>query len=416
MIPPKKADRHLTKRILLGVVPLLTLGQTLGTIGVRAGELDFSGSIAAELRVFPTRPIFESQEKATFSPSFTLKGDFTYEWDKSKSRFTFVPFARVDSDDQNRNHFDVRELKFLHLGDGWDAVVGIDTVFWGVTESRHLVNIINQDDAVERLDLEDKLGQPMVNLNLERDFGTFSFFALPTFRERKYYRFNHRFAGPIKIDSDLATFDASNGKNHIDFAVRWQHILGDFELAVSYFNGTSREARLIPQANAGEQILVPHYDAIDQTAIEMQYVHDATLFKVEMITRSGHGDRFAAFVTGVEHTLYGVMGSTADLGIIAEYLYDGRDLATAPATSFDNDVFMGFRLAMNDLQDTSFLLGSIIDHKNGSTLISLEAERRVGDAWKVELETRWFVGINRQDPLYTLKRDNNFMVRLTRFF
>ena len=30
-----------------------------------------------------------------------------------------------------RSHFDIRELKYLHMADGWDAVIGIDTVFLG---------------------------------------------------------------------------------------------------------------------------------------------------------------------------------------------------------------------------------------------------------------------------------------------
>ncbi len=35
-------------------------------------------------------------------------------------------------------------------------------MYWGVAESNHLVDIINQTDAVESFDGEEKLGQPMV--------------------------------------------------------------------------------------------------------------------------------------------------------------------------------------------------------------------------------------------------------------
>lgn len=395
---------------------ILTLLMAGLPVSARAGEFDFSGSTAVEMRIFPSSPLFKGQEKMSFSPSLTIEGDFTYEWNDFNDRITFVPFARLDADDKNRSHYDIRELKYLHIGDGWDAVIGIDTVFWGVTESRHLVNIINQDDAVENLDFEDKLGQPMINFNLERAVGTFSLFVLPGFRERRYHEFNHRFSGPLRIDTDNTTFDASNGNHHVDFAARWQHIIGDLEIALSHFSGTSREARLTLKVINDEQILTPHYDQIDQTALEMQYVKGATLFKMEMMTRSGQGDRFVALVVGAEHTLYGVMGNRADLGIIAEYLYDGRDLAMAPVTSLDHDIFMGFRLALNDQQDTSLLLGSIVDHENGSTLISLEAERRIGENWKIEIETRLFLAIDKQDPLYILKQDDSFTFRLTRFF
>ena len=44
--------------------------------------------------------------------------------------------------------------------------LGLRKVYWGVTESQHLVDVINQTEGVENLDGEDKLGQPMLNLAL----------------------------------------------------------------------------------------------------------------------------------------------------------------------------------------------------------------------------------------------------------
>ncbi len=64
--------------------------------------------------------------------------------------------------------------------------VGVRRVFWGVTEFQHLVDIINQSDSVEDIDNEDKLGQPMINLSLVKDWGIVDFFVLPYFRERTF--------------------------------------------------------------------------------------------------------------------------------------------------------------------------------------------------------------------------------------
>ena len=44
-----------------------------------------------------------------------------------------------------------------------------------------------------------------------------------------------------------------------------------------------------------------------------------------------------------------------------EYLYDGRDSFEAPVTSFDDDVFVGTRIALNDVQDTSMLIVGVVD-------------------------------------------------------
>ena len=89
-------------------------------------------------------------------------------------------FARYDNQDDERSHVDLREAYWGYDGDSWDVNAGFSKVFWGVAESRHLVDVINQTDLVEDLDQEDKLGQPMVNVNLQRDYGRFELYVMPT--------------------------------------------------------------------------------------------------------------------------------------------------------------------------------------------------------------------------------------------
>ncbi|NIP75688.1 MAG: hypothetical protein GTN90_06815, partial [Xanthomonadales bacterium] len=144
---------------------------------------------------------------------------------------------------------------------------------------------------------------------------------------------------------------------------------------------------------------MPHYDQIDQTSLDVQLTSGAWLWKLEAMTRSGHGARFAAAVGGFEHTLSGIFETNADLGLLAEYNYDGRDEERAPATVFDDDLFLGARLTMNDVQDTSVLGGAIIDRDTRSTILFAEAERRIGDNWKIELEGRFFLNVSGSDPL-----------------
>ena len=52
-------------------------------------------------------------------------------------------------------------------------------MFWGVTESQHLVDVVNQTDLVENPDGEEKLGQLMVNLTVARSWGTLNLFVAP---------------------------------------------------------------------------------------------------------------------------------------------------------------------------------------------------------------------------------------------
>ncbi len=129
--------------VLLTAAPLALAGGA-----ALAGEWDFSASLAGELRAFPNDAAFPEQTNSTLSPSVSFEPEVVYEWNGGDDRLTFVPFLRWDADDDNRTHGDLREANWLHQADDWDLVVGVDKVFWGVTESRHLVDIINQHDAV----------------------------------------------------------------------------------------------------------------------------------------------------------------------------------------------------------------------------------------------------------------------------
>jgi len=152
--------------------------------------------------------------------------------------------VRFDQHDSERSHFDIRELTWLKAAPDWELRVGFRKRFWGVTESQHLVDIINQTDLVDHPDSEDKLGQPMFNLALIRDWGTVDFFILPGFRERTFPGSEGRLlSGGIPIDIDQTRYDSGAQEKHVDWAVRWAHYFGDWDVGLSHFSGTSREPR-----------------------------------------------------------------------------------------------------------------------------------------------------------------------------
>ncbi|MEE8265604.1 MAG: hypothetical protein V3R62_04590, partial [Acidiferrobacterales bacterium] len=301
-----------------------------------------------------------------------------------------------------------------YIGDDWEALVGVNTVFWGVTESRHLVNVINQIDHVEDIDQEDFLGQPMVNLATQQDWGRLDVFVLPGFRERTFPGRKGRLRTALPVDEDAAEFDSDLGQAHVDVAARYTHFFGDWDVGAYYFYGTGREPRLVPNATGSR--LEPRYDLIHQGGLDLQYTQDAWLWKLEAIVREGQGDVFAAAVGGFEYTFFQVFESAADLGLLAEYLYDGRNEDKAPPTSFNNDFVVGTRLALNDVQDTTALLGAVVDVEDRSTALFVEAERRLGDSWKLELESRLFLGVGDSNPLNAFEDDDFVVLRLSYFF
>lgn len=376
-----------------------------------AGE--WSGFVSLEYRGFFHPGLFPEQHRSYFSVA--AQPEYYHQLDNSKDSFTFAPFVRADRHDPERSHADIRELTWLKVGEGYEWRLGIRKVFWGVTESQHLVDIVNQTDLVENIDTEDKLGQPMVNLALIRDWGTLNAFILPGFRERTFPGVEGRLRTSPRVDTDQASYESARERRHIDYALRWSKSLSGWDIGLSQFYGTSREPRLLPGLDDnGLPVLIPRYDLIHQTGLDVQLTEGSWLWKLETIRRSGQGPTYAATTGGFEYTFTGVFGSVMDLGVIAEYLYDDRG-ASAPSP-FQDDVMTGLRLAFNDVQSSELLVGVINDRRSAARFFNLEASRRLGSHYKLSLEARAFAGAPATDPTFFWRRDDYLQLELARYF
>lgn len=376
---------------------------------------EWRGNATADYLWFAQDAAYPEQENSYVSAS--IEPEFFHDWNDGYDLFTFVGFYRKDQYDDQRTHGDVRELSWLHAGDSWDVTAGVSKVFWGVTESIHLVDIINQSDTVENLDGEDKLGQPMVKLSFTRDWGIVTAFVLPGFRERTFPGAEGRPRFAVPIDTDNAVYESSREQEHIDLALRYTHSIGEWDIGLAHFSGTSREPRFVP---SGSGSLLPLYELINQTSIDLQAITGSWLWKFEAINRSGQGKTFQSAAGGFEYTFVGVFDTNYDLGMISEYLYDGRDdtVTTSPFSSspFQNDLVIGARLTLNDQQSTELLVSVIEDLDGNGSSYNIESSRRVGDSWKLSLEARGVSNIAQGSTMASFEKDNRIRTELAYFF
>ncbi|KAF0193118.1 MAG: hypothetical protein FD165_221 [Gammaproteobacteria bacterium] len=372
-----------------------------------------TGYVSAELRLFANDPSSAGQHGDNLA--WSMRPEYYRAWNDGGDSVIFTPFIRWDQHDGERSHADVNELLWQHVAHDWEARAGIGKVFWGVTESQHLVDIINQTDLVENIDTEDKLGQPMINMALIRDLGNLNLFVLPGFRERTFPGPEGRLRTIPYVDMTQARYESGAEDKHVDVAVRWTKILGDWDIGLAHFSGTGRDPLLLPGMDGnGNPVLIPFYEQIDQTSLDLQAALDAWLWKLEVISRHGQNGRYTAFTGGLEYTFVGILETAADLGIIAEYLYDDRK-DSAP-TPFEDDVMIGTRLTFNDAQSSEFLVGAVIDADGDGVLYNLEASRRIGNRWKLGAEARIFSNIPLNSVLSGQRNDDYLQIELARYF
>ncbi len=374
---------------------------------------DWSGYLATEYRAFFNDGLVAEQDNQ-FAASIAYKPEYVNSWQQGRRLFRFSPYVRFDQFDSERTHFDIRELSYEHASRLIEWRIGIRKVFWGVTESQHLVDIINQTDLVESLDGEEKLGQPMINLALIQDWGTLDLFILTGFRERTFPGENGRFRTIPVVNTDRSEYESTKEDRHIDLALRWSHSLGDWDMGLAYFHGTNRDPRLVPQLNNSNIELIPFYDIIEQMSLDLQATKGSWLWKLEAIRRLSDVQDYSAATAGFEYSFFDLFGSGIDLGLVSEYLFDDRDeQATTP---FEDDLMFGLRLAINDTQSTEALVGMIEDIDTGARIFSLEGSRRLTDQWKLSVEGSIFQNIDAQDLLGSIRQDDYVQVEIAYYF
>lgn len=156
-------------------------------------------SLILQQRYYPQQGM---QQQAKAHGAAALSAEWAWQSDDREQQWVLQPYLRWDQRDYERNLIDLRQAYWQYAGSGFDIKAGIDIVFWGVTESQHLVDVINQTDAVASVDGEAKLGQPMLNWNLYGDGGTLALYLLPYFRERTLAGPDGRLRSPLLVDND----------------------------------------------------------------------------------------------------------------------------------------------------------------------------------------------------------------------
>ena len=368
---------------------------------------DFTLKVNAEDRFFLQDGLYDGQERNYLSIAF--QPEYSFKWKDDKFQLKATLFGRIDQYDSRRTHFDIRELYWQMVQNKHELSIGIKKIFWGVTESAHIVNVINQTDIVENFDGEEKLGEPMVHYSYLSQVGTFDFFFMPYYRKPVYPGKHGRLRTPFVINDDMISFESSMEESRPDVAVRWSHYIGKFDFGLSHFYGTSRQ----PLINSYEEF-EPTFAIVNQTGIDVQATTGPVLWKLESVYNTNSVKDYLAVAGGFEYTFGNVNGNGLDIGLLSEYLYDSRD--ELAFSSMQNDLFFGARFAFNNMQDTQILAGTIIDLEHSTKLFSVEASQRIKESWTVELEGRFFSDVSNDEFIYFLRQDSFIRLGINKYF
>jgi len=397
---------------------------------------DIKQTLELETRYFPEESVYSDVDSQI---SLEYSAELNYDVAEIAGQTVSLSadaFVRKDSEESNRSRADFDRLVLDYKIDGIYLSAGTDIIFWGVTESQHLVDIINQTDLSYNVDLEDKISQPMLQATFENERFVLDTVVMFGHKER-IFPDEGRLTSVFNISEDAVYLNSGRDKS-IDFAARIYSYLDNSDIAVSYFNGTSREPDFVlrPTGSTSGTIddleLVPVYDNLQQLGLEHQYFVGDAVFKTEAVLREPESaDSNHAITSGVEYTLFNPGALNGDVGLVAEYSYDSRG-EDAPALNLEHDVTTALRFTMHDHLSSRHLIGATWDHHYDDVVLFLESTLTLPYDLKLDIEARVFSGgdapestglidnleqlSNSKNKFYSVQDDDYLSIRLGYYF
>ncbi|RLU00281.1 hypothetical protein [Ketobacter sp.] len=352
---------------------------------------EFSGWVNGQTRYYPDTG--ENVDEQLY-PAAALQLNYSQNL-TDDDQLVIGLFARGDTVDDERNYVDAREFLWLHYGDNFQFRAGVGQASWGVSELFKITDVINQKDRAE-LPLQRKLGQPMAAVSFYLGDDLIELYSLYDVRPAWFPGEDGRMRYPILVDPDHQEYD--RGKSgRWDFAARWKTRLADVDIALSHFYGVTRDPYFIFNYDFADPYLIPVYEKVNQTSLEMVYPWQDVLLKLEATYQTGSIEQFESVVAGFEYTFGGVFQSDFDLSWYVEAIWDSRDQIYA--TLFDHDVGVAARLAFNDARDSNLILGVVADYKYSEAFGYLFWTNNFGASWTMNITGQYFMANEpRLDP------------------
>ena len=277
-----------------------------------------------ETRIFHKENAYEYQ-KNTYAVN--LKSELFIEPYKNIN-VLIEPKYRYDHHDKERSLFDISQAYFLYFNDYSEFKVGKDKVFWGVTELKNLVDIINSPDDSSGED-KSKLGQSLISYSyINEKIGFVDLIYMPLFHEPTKIGKRGRLRLNLPTQNYNTTYEGGAGRKVPSWAVKWQNSYGESDISLQFFRGTSRSSSTLPKLEDSQIKYFSGHERITQLGSFFQKIYGPIIFKFEGIKRNGQKnakyerENFYSYITGFEYVITRVFDNVWDLNIFAEYSND----------------------------------------------------------------------------------------------
>lgn len=363
-------------------------------------------------------------------------------------KHVFRALGRVDQKDNDRSQVIIEDGYFSMLLDeeqSWKVLAGYKLFNWTATEAFHpadQINSRNYDSDVESLE---KKGEVVIEIEKSLEEGSFALYFFPKFEapifpgDRSRLGFGADLQRVVWVDGGDATTNQTWG---VQFGGRFSFTLLDADLSFHFLHHMDRS---FPVIGTHKYVVVggtptptafpttPYYYRANQIGMTAVLPVESFIFKLEAATRTFDNDLLIYTTRGLRRPednteiALGTEWSVAHDSGAETYLFFEWQTMFGPEQSrieemslFQNDIFLGWRFAFNDVMGKELFFSAIFDiDREHEYLFNLSYSQRLSDIWKIKTGLRYYDAPQKGTTVTGLELydgDSYAFVTLTRFF
>ena len=336
------------------------------------------------------------------------------------TNFLLVPNYRYDHFDKERSLFDISQGYILYFNKRSELKIGKEKIFWGVTELKNLVDIVNSPDNASGEE-KSKLGQTLISYSyIDNNFGFIDLIYMPEFHKPSQVGKKGRLRLNLPTEDYNTVYEGGAGEKTPSWAAKWQNSFGNTDISFQLFRGTSRDTSTIPKIENGQVKYFAGYERVSQFGSFIQKVSGPFIYKFEGIKRNGQKNslykrqNYYSYITGLEYIKTRLYQKMWDLNLFLEYSNDDR--GSSSTDIFQNDLFLGSRISLNDVDGTEITQTLSLDMDGNGNIGSIEISSRLRETLRITADYRFYWSLKKADTLYSFRKDNYIGIRLTNYF
>ena len=373
----------------------LLVGLPVAAAGGAAADTFSRGSVSVESRVFEPDEVEDTEDVG-----LALTTRLEIKVRPQPWTFAIRGLARLDAIDDTRNIVALEEAFVGYSAGRLNVNVGSQILNWTATEAFHPSDIINSRNFDSDLENLEKLGEPMVEVQLQVLQGALSLYYMPLRISPNLVPASSRLSlVPLGIELGDTLWVSRNGKkSEAAFAhqgaVHFSQTVGSADIAVHVVDHSDRHQPTFTfDAETGE--VRPTFHSVTQIGLTYVQVFGSLLVKVEAARRSFRSpDPDSApdvtsiptheqVAAGVEYGWITSAGHSATLIAEGQAILEDRETRRA-LHLFQGDALVGYRHAFNDEKGRELLLVFITDVERPYEYVAgLRYGQRLSDTWSI---------------------------------